>query len=280
MNRTNIEETDMTIKSMTFLERRQRLISDLAVIGKKGVGLNGDSRFFRFAELTEIKSALDPLKIKYGITDIINFEGFPDKQPTISLYDFFDQKDSKPKIVFCAPSTTLDYQNTFMSPIQQAGAYMTYYRRYLLMLAYDIAADDKIDTFQNQQIPEANVPNHLPEFDKKLEEMENGHTSGEKDTQKEQKNISNDTKELDYIDDLLTTQKERQYPIDDQGTKINESVKNKILTSGTWSGQPLSNALIFGQYDYISDVANGLVDDVDDNTINICRAYVDSINRQ
>lgn len=258
------------MSNKSFFLRRQELIKELTgKIEKETQGINGEETF-KFADLASIKKVLDPLKLEYGITDVINFDGFPKNQPSIYLYDLFCTESEEPKLKFFAPIVNAINQESFQSPIQQVGACMTYYRRYLLMLAYDIAADDQIDASQSTEIPEASNVQDLLRLDTVLEQAEsNEHNPKHRNILQEQ--------QLDMfqrLDQLVDVQQEESRPLkQDAEVQVSSNLENAVFTSGKWDGQPLKNAIMFGDEGYLRDIASGLYEDIDDNTRNICYQY-------
>lgn len=269
------------MENENFWVRRQEIINALTGTIEK----NSENGEYRFADLGAIKKVLDPLKAKYGITDVINFDGFPKKQPYISLYDTRQPEVKEPKLTFYAPIVNATNQYDFQSPLQQVGACMTYYRRYLLMLAYDIAADDP-ESGKSKEVPEAEniaMDQLMKEKTPVISQPGDGSQIEEKKVQIPQ-NVAmpeiGEGQQLDMfqnLDTLLMEQREESRPLNVNDTITmdqNDPIEERIFTSGKWKGQPLKNAIMLGDEIYLREVANGVYDnEIDQNTKNICMNY-------
>ncbi len=285
------------IEGMSFLMRRQMLINELTEnISKETNGSVGENKF-KFADLASIKKILDPLKLTYGITDIISFDQFPNELPKIYLYDLLDPRAKDPAMIFYAPvPANMFNANSFESPIQQAGACMTYYRRYLITLAYDIAATDTIDGEIPKDIVPEGVLTPKEEAALSMDQVLKGVAENENSSYENQKNMSTmsstsvatqQTLSMENPEALLSKKEEchvgqaTQEMIPSQSDQpramaatADESLENQILTSGKWKDQPLRNPITFGDMAWIQDTAAGLYPETDANTLSICKAYL------
>lgn len=153
MKKNEYDFTDEQIKVMNYYARRAALIAEL----NQNLVKNRETDDYDYIDLKGINDVLHPLKCKYKITDIPCMETNGDM--SLIMIDALtgEQLD---KITIPWPGDDSEHNNN-MRKIQIIGANITYLRRYLLMLAYDISVpkdfyDDKPLKFDD--IPEVLSP--------------------------------------------------------------------------------------------------------------------------
>ena len=131
MKKETYEFTDEQITKMNYYDRRAALIAEL----NKNLVKNRETDDYDYIDLKGINDVLHPLKCKYKITDMPCKEDNGDMS-LIMIDSLTGEKHGKITIPW--PGND-DEHNNNMRKIQITGANITYLRRYLLMLAYDIS---------------------------------------------------------------------------------------------------------------------------------------------
>lgn len=165
MEKKNKETFTEEIKNMSFYERRAALISEL----NKNLVKNRETDDYDYIDLKGINQYLQPLKVKYGITDIPCIE--PNNDLGLIMIDSITGKHYD-KITIPWPG--LDPEHNNMRVVQVIGANITYLRRYLLMLAYDINVPKDFYDEQKQNfsmIPEVLLPQQKETAEMKQQEL-------------------------------------------------------------------------------------------------------------
>ena len=149
------EFTDEQITKMNYYDRRAALIAEL----NKNLVKNRETDDYDYIDLKGINDVLHPLKCKYKITDMPCKEDNGDMS-LIMIDSLTGEKHGKITIPW--PGND-DEHNNNMRKIQITGANITYLRRYLLMLAYDISVpkdfyDENKTPLKFNDIPEALRP--------------------------------------------------------------------------------------------------------------------------
>lgn len=229
-----MSKEELNIKEMSFMERRQRLINEL---GQSKIKKKSEGQDFRYIDLQDIKEVLDPLKLKYGITDFVSFEdyGTPSGKPCIKLFDLWNLS-TEPQLVFYLPGVAIvdDYNGSI---IQRVGAYSTYYRRYLLMLAYDIAAQDEIDAAPASEVVDLKIPSSIPE-------MPNDWVDPQSVTSQTVQNENLDNDNQVYHQESFLASLDSLIDAKEETTVNTTNSKNYILTNGPYEGCNLENVEI------------------------------------
>lgn len=155
MKKETYEFTDEQITKMNYYDRRAALIAEL----NKNLVKNRETDDYDYIDLKGINDVLHPLKCKYKITDMPCKEDNGDM--SLIMIDSLTG-DEHGKITIPWPGND-DEHNNNIRKIQITGANITYLRRYLLMLAYDISApkdfyDENKTPLKFNDIPEALRP--------------------------------------------------------------------------------------------------------------------------
>ena len=155
MKKETYEFTDEQITKMNYYDRRAALIAEL----NKNLVKNRETDDYDYIDLKGINDVLHPLKCKYKITDMPCKEDNGDMS-LIMIDSLTGEKHGKITIPW--PGND-DEHNNNMRKIQITGANITYLRRYLLMLAYDISVpkdfyDENKTPLKFNDIPEALRP--------------------------------------------------------------------------------------------------------------------------
>ena len=137
MKKETYEFTDEQITKMNYYDRRAALIAEL----NKNLVKNRETDDYDYIDLKGINDVLHPLKCKYKITDMPCKEDNGDMS-LIMIDSLTGEKHGKITIPW--PGND-DEHNNNMRKIQITGANITYLRRYLLMLAYDISVPWRLE---------------------------------------------------------------------------------------------------------------------------------------
>lgn len=171
-------------------------------------GLHNGSRQFQFKyyELEDIVPTATEIFSKYGLLFTV------DIKETEAIGTFTDSK-SESKITFTVPFFIWQTFPSGMNAVQALGAQITYYRRYLYMMALDIVEQDQIDSLPDKPTvtsapvasksatPEqrAEIKAELTSADDQASELQ---VKSLKNALKALKQLSPDSK--DYIKELLS----------------------------------------------------------------------------
>ena len=131
----------------------QKLLEARALFLEKGIGKSGKnmSLQFKYFELDDIVPVATEIFQKVGLIGVTNFyEG-------IARLDIVNIDDGNDRINFTAPLVVSE-GNKAVTPVQAMGATITYYRRYLYMMALDICEPDAIDPISGDNPPPAPKP--------------------------------------------------------------------------------------------------------------------------
>ena len=118
----------------------QKLLEARAKFLETGISKSGKnmSLQFKYFELDDIVPVATEIFQKVGLIGVTNFyEG-------IARLDIVNTDDGNERITFSAPLVVSE-GNKAVTPVQAMGATITYYRRYLYMMALDICEPDAID---------------------------------------------------------------------------------------------------------------------------------------
>lgn len=106
---------------------------------------------FKYFELDDIVPVATKAFEEIGLISIVNFTS---DTATLTVLNTDNTEES---IVFTAPMVELE-GNKAVNPVQALGATITYYRRYLYMMALDICEPDSIDPTGGVNTPAATAP--------------------------------------------------------------------------------------------------------------------------
>ena len=118
----------------------QKLLEARALFLEKGIGKSGKnmSLQFKYFELDDIVPVATAIFQKVGLIALVTFS------PDIACLEIVNTEDGNDRISFTAPLVVSE-GNKAVTPVQAMGATITYYRRYLYMMALDICEPDAID---------------------------------------------------------------------------------------------------------------------------------------
>ena len=128
----------------------QRLSINRAELQKAELKKSGENKFthYTYYELGDFLPTVNKLNNEYGLTTRFLLK---DKLATLLLQNVDNPED---KITFEIPVKDAGVKGA--SDIQNLGAQITYLRRYLLMIAYEIAEGDIIEKSENKEAKEEN----------------------------------------------------------------------------------------------------------------------------
>ena len=126
----------------------QKLLEARAKFLEAGISKSGKnmSLSFKYFELDDIIPVATKIFEEIGLIAITNFS-----HETACL-EIFNTENVEERVSFVAPLVVSE-GNKAVTPVQAMGATITYYRRYLYMMALDICEPDGIDTDTNGTIP-------------------------------------------------------------------------------------------------------------------------------
>ena len=118
----------------------QKLLEARALFLAKGVGKSGKnmSLAFKYFELDDIVPVATAIFLDVGLIALASFS------PDIAVLEIVNTEDGNDRTSFTAPLVVSE-GNKAVTPVQAMGATITYYRRYLYMMALDICEPDAID---------------------------------------------------------------------------------------------------------------------------------------
>ena len=128
----------------------QKLLEARAKFLEAGVGKSGKnmSLQFKYFELEDIVPVATAIFQTVGLVGVTNFyEG-------IARLDIVNTDDGNDRATFSAPLVVSE-GNKAVTPVQAMGATITYYRRYLYMMALDICEPDAIDPVGENPAPKS-----------------------------------------------------------------------------------------------------------------------------
>ena len=242
--------TEEEIKNMSFYERRAALIAEL----NKNLVKNRETDDYDYIDLKGINQYLQPLKVKYKITDIPYMEENKD----LGLI-MVDSVTGEKKDKVTVPWPGLDPEHNNMRTVQVIGANITYLRRYLLMLAYDINVPK--DFYDEQKQNFSMIPEVLPQ--KETTET------------KKQNSKPSDSSDLVYtsLDEYVKGEKQAEkeetvvYETDGEELKLDPSrgrknniyddAENYIVKNGKYAGMPLCEVREIDPNEFVSMARQG-----------------------
>lgn len=131
---------------MTALKRLQAVRNELQKENLKQSGKNGFSGFTYF-QLSDFINHVTSLCDSHGITPVLSFGK---ELVTLTIYNSDDKEDF---IIFECPFVLAEMKSAIN--IQRLGSSLTYYKRYLYMLAFEVSDADGIDCLDaKNEIPE------------------------------------------------------------------------------------------------------------------------------
>ena len=146
-----------TTATKNIFQKIQTVRAELVKLNLKKSGKNTYSNFMYF-ELGDFLPALNKLNDEHGITTQFNIE--KDK----ATLKVFNSEKPEEFLTYYSPTAEVEIGKKAngtggAEPIQNLGGKITYMRRYLMMMAFEIAESDYID----QKDQSKNQPPQLPE---------------------------------------------------------------------------------------------------------------------
>ena len=120
---------------MKLAEKIQKVKCELAQQPLQKSGLNSFNKY-KYFELGDFMPTLNKLMLNNRISSFMSFDK---DTTTLTIMDM----DTEDKIVLSIPSSTAEIKG--MHAVQNQGAVITYQRRYLMTIAFDIVDNDIID---------------------------------------------------------------------------------------------------------------------------------------
>lgn len=132
-------------KISTIYGRIQKVRNELQQLNLKKSGKNSFTSA-NYYELGDFTPALNKLMDEAGITTRFTLE---EKKAVLVVFNVDKPEE---KVVFYIPVADAGLKSA--TPIQNLGAQITYLRRYLLMIAFEIAEGDAVDAQKPEEIKE------------------------------------------------------------------------------------------------------------------------------
>lgn len=141
-----------------YIKKIQSVRNSLVTLNLKKSGRNDYSKF-NYYEMGDFLPSLNKLMDEAGL--MTRFVLNTDK----AVLEVFNSEKPEEKVVFYSPVAEVEIGKSASGggaqPIQNLGGKITYMRRYLLMIAFEIseteAVDDKAQDFKNKELDEENV---------------------------------------------------------------------------------------------------------------------------
>ena len=167
-------KTKMANTTSTPKNVYQKLLEARAKFLKVGVSKSGKnmSLAFKYFELDDIVPVATAIFEEVGLIAITNFSN------DFASIDIVNTEDGADRVNFIAPLVVAE-GNKAVTPVQAMGATITYYRRYLYMLALDICEPDAIDPVGENPVPKAAPKPAAPVTPEKRQEVTNNLTAPE-----------------------------------------------------------------------------------------------------
>ena len=156
---TKVPETPtapaMDTKSMNIFQKLLKARTMFADEGVKKSGMNPKLEFMYY-ELKDIVPVATPIFETLGLLPLVRLTN---EQAVMELVNVDDPGTS---LTFTIPMASWE-GNRGVNPLQVMGAAVTYYRRYLYLVALDICEADEIDNKGRNGLEDAPTPDQVPE---------------------------------------------------------------------------------------------------------------------
>lgn len=146
--------TPTTPKTMNVYQKLLKARANFLGANAKKSGKNM-TLAFKYFELDDIVPIATKIFEEIGLISVVNFTA------EMAMLAIIDTENSDEKIVFTAPMV-ISEGNKAVTPVQALGATITYFRRYLYMMALDICEPDEIDSVGANPPTTAPVTNPAP----------------------------------------------------------------------------------------------------------------------
>ena len=152
----------------------QKLLEARAKFLEEGVGKSGKNMTlsYKYFELDDIVPVATKIFKEVGLIALTQFSR------EIALLEIVNTDDAQDRIPFTAPVVVAE-GNKAVTPVQAMGATITYYRRYLYMMALDICEPDAIDPVGANPIPTPAPKPTMPVSPEKRQEVTKNLTAPE-----------------------------------------------------------------------------------------------------
>ncbi len=145
----------MDTKSMNIFQKLLKARTMFADEGVKKSGMNPKLEFMYY-ELKDIVPVATPIFETLGLLPLVRLTN---EQAVMELVNVDDPGTS---LTFTIPMASWE-GNRGVNPLQVMGAAVTYYRRYLYLVALDICEADEIDNKGRNGLEDAPTPDQMPE---------------------------------------------------------------------------------------------------------------------
>ena len=149
------ETPEMDTKSMNIFQKLLKARTMFAAEGVKKTGMNPKLEFMYY-ELKDIVPIATPIFEQLGLLPLVRLTS---EQAVMELCNVDDPSTS---LTFTIPMASWE-GNRGVNPLQVMGAAVTYYRRYLYLVALDICEADEIDNKGRNGLEDAPTPDQMPD---------------------------------------------------------------------------------------------------------------------
>ena len=146
--------TKKTEKVTNVYQKLQRARTEFLTSEVKKTGKNMHLAF-KYFELDDIVPTINTIFDKLGLLSVVNFN------KEYAMLVVVDTNNPEDTVTFTAPMITLEGNNA-VNPLQAFGSSVTYYRRYLYMMALDICEPDNIEPILDKTPTSAPVSKPAP----------------------------------------------------------------------------------------------------------------------
>lgn len=146
--------TKKTEKVTNVYQKLQRARTEFLTSEVKKTGKNMHLAF-KYFELDDIVPTINTIFDKLGLLSVVNFN------KEYAMLVVVDTNNPEDTVTFTAPMITLEGNNA-VNPLQAFGSSVTYYRRYLYMMALDICEPDNIEPILDKAPTDKPTPNPAP----------------------------------------------------------------------------------------------------------------------
>lgn len=145
-----------TAREMNVYEKIQRVRAELVKLNLKKTGKNTFSNF-TYYELGDFLPTLNKFMDQYGLFTRFVIQSKNANNPEKAVLEVMNTRKPEEKVVFYSETAEVEIGKKRdgtggADPIQNLGGKITYMRRYLLMIAFEIIESDRVDT-QDQNNP-------------------------------------------------------------------------------------------------------------------------------
>lgn len=165
------EKLEATLKSLNVYQRLAVARGKLQKMEFAKTGRNTMGKGYMYYELEDLLPNITEVATKMGLFHAIYFTS------DTAVIDVINTDKPEEMITFSVPLVIFE-GNAGTNPVQGMGATITYFRKYLLLLAYDISEHDEIDEKNTLSTKETPTTTKVPKTPMQRAEIKNALTGG------------------------------------------------------------------------------------------------------